>query len=93
MAIDRERRRQIERLYHSARALSPAQLEEFLAKACEGDDELRRELESLLGNPGVGAAQAEPLERKVAEPASSFAIHFSKWRALNKFENLRCDSF
>ncbi len=43
-----ERWRQIERLYHSILAKHPAERSAFLAETCAGDEELRRELESLL---------------------------------------------
>jgi eukaryotic-like serine/threonine-protein kinase len=43
-----QRWQSIERLYHAALELDPAQRDEFLATACEGDAELRREIESLL---------------------------------------------
>ena len=43
-----ERWREIENLYHQALALKGGEREAFLSRACEGDDDLRRELESLL---------------------------------------------
>ena len=43
-----ERWQEIERIYHAARELDGAARAEFLAKACAGDDDLRREVESLL---------------------------------------------
>jgi hypothetical protein len=43
-----ERWRQIETLFHAARELKPGERGVFLAKACAGDDELRREIDSLL---------------------------------------------
>jgi serine/threonine protein kinase/Tol biopolymer transport system component len=43
-----ERWQQIERIYHSARELDKTARAAFLAKACAGDDDLRREVESLL---------------------------------------------
>jgi serine/threonine protein kinase/Tol biopolymer transport system component len=43
-----QRWQEIERIYHAARELEGSAREEFLTKACAGDDELRRELESLL---------------------------------------------
>ena len=38
----------IERLYHSALAKQPNERSKFLVEACAGDEELRREVESLL---------------------------------------------
>ncbi len=43
-----ERLRQIEELYHAALALSPAEQESFILKSCGADEDLRRELDSLL---------------------------------------------
>ena len=43
-----ERWSEVERLYHAARGRPAGQREVFLAEACAGDAELRREVESLL---------------------------------------------
>lgn len=43
-----ERWQQVERLYHSVVAKPSGERSEFLAEACAGDEELRREVESLL---------------------------------------------
>jgi Tol biopolymer transport system component len=43
-----ERWSQVERLYHSALEQEPGARDLFLTKACAGDEELRREVESLL---------------------------------------------
>ena len=40
----------IEEVFHRAADLSPVQRAEFLSTACQGDDELRSEVESLLAN-------------------------------------------
>jgi serine/threonine protein kinase/tetratricopeptide (TPR) repeat protein len=48
MAVSPESRRKIEVLYQSALELDPARRGSFLDRACEGDPELRREVESLL---------------------------------------------
>ena len=50
-----ERWKQIERLYHAALGRESGAREAFLAQACPGDEELRREVEELLrydGAPG-----------------------------------------
>ena len=41
---------QVEELYHSAAALPPGERSAFLERACNGDQELRQELESLLAH-------------------------------------------
>src|SRR5688500_9671054 len=46
-----ERRRKIESLYHAARARPAADRAAFLAQVCDGDENLRREVESLLAQP------------------------------------------
>ncbi len=43
-----EQYRQVGELYHAALELAPAARLHFLARACNGEDELRREVESLL---------------------------------------------
>ncbi|MBZ5618992.1 MAG: protein kinase [Acidobacteriia bacterium] len=44
-----DRWNQIEQLYHAAREQNPDEWDGFLKQACGADEELRRELESLLG--------------------------------------------
>jgi serine/threonine-protein kinase len=43
-----ERLKQIEELFHSTLAQGPGERAGFLARACDGDEDLRREVESLL---------------------------------------------
>ena len=43
-----ERWKQIEQFYHAALKLEPGQRAAFLQEACAGDEDLRREVESLL---------------------------------------------
>ena len=44
---------QVSQLYHAALAQDANERDRFLAKACEGDDALRREVESLLADAGT----------------------------------------
>jgi serine/threonine protein kinase/Tol biopolymer transport system component len=46
--MDPERWRKIEKIYHAALEREPGERAAFLLEACAGDDELRREAESLL---------------------------------------------
>ena len=63
MAVNPERFRQIEELYHSARRLEPGDRAAFLAEACNDDQELRREVEALLSQDLVtGPMEQPPLE-------------------------------
>src|ERR1700704_5397637 len=48
MAVSPESRRKIEALYQSALELDPARRGPFLDSACEGDSDLRREVDALL---------------------------------------------
>src|SRR5690349_663679 len=65
--MNEDRWRRIEELYHAARLLNEAARSSFLAAATEGDEELRREVESLLASgessPGI---LDEPLQTAVA---------------------------
>src|SRR5262245_6220246 len=53
MTLDKQRWRQVESLYHAALEHEPRARDAFLAQACEGDEELRREVEELLGYDGA----------------------------------------
>jgi serine/threonine protein kinase len=53
--VDFERWRQIERMYHAAVKRPVRERDAFLAHACRGDDDLRREVQSLLSR--AAAAQ------------------------------------
>jgi len=68
MTVQPERWRQIEELYHSAAALPPENRSAFLEGACDGDPQLRLEVESLL----VHDQQAENF---IESPALEFAAH------------------
>src|SRR5512145_3346179 len=46
--MDPERWKQIEQLYHSALKCEPGRRAAFLKEGCAGNEELRREVESLL---------------------------------------------
>src|SRR5262249_13883355 len=48
-----ERWQQIDQLFHQALAYEPAERASFLAHACDGDETLRREIESLLSSHGT----------------------------------------
>src|SRR5215467_14450662 len=49
MASDRWER--VAELYHAASLRPPAERQQFLAEACRADEELRREVQSLLDQP------------------------------------------
>ena len=52
--MDAERWRKLERLYHAARDVPPADRRTFLAQACPDDDELRSEVAGLLDTTAPG---------------------------------------
>ena len=64
--MEPERWSRVEKLYHSAAALQPAERASFLARACNGDPELRQEVESLL-------AHDERAESFIESPALEIA--------------------
>jgi serine/threonine protein kinase len=68
-----ERLREIEMLFHEARERTPAEREALLARACADDPALRREVESLLGQPPAAMIDAPVgalVARLVASPAA-----------------------
>jgi eukaryotic-like serine/threonine-protein kinase len=60
-----ERWQKIEQVCNAALEREPSQREAFLAQACRGDDDLRREVESLL-------AQEKSAERYLAARGESW---------------------
>src|SRR5215470_849898 len=54
-----ERWKQIEQLYHASLERESGERESFLAQACAGDEELRREVEELLGYDGAAESFIE----------------------------------
>jgi len=80
--VERERWRKIERLYDAALESDASQRSQFLARACAGDESLRREVEALLaqeegpgsflGTPALEmAAQAEVQDHTQAVDTAS----------------------
>jgi len=57
MTADRWRR--IEELYHSACQRDPGERSAYLAEACRGEEELRRDVESLLAQPEATLAASD----------------------------------
>jgi hypothetical protein len=60
--------KRVEELYYKARALQRAEQSAFLAKVCPDDEELRREVESLLNEP-------ESPNGFLSRPAIEMAAH------------------
>jgi eukaryotic-like serine/threonine-protein kinase len=59
LPVDAERWRRIELIYHAALEREPEQCSSFIAQACLADEELRREVQSLLAQ---GSVAPGPLE-------------------------------
>jgi serine/threonine protein kinase len=62
-----ERWRQIEHLYHTALEHTTERRSAFLEEACGGDDDLRREVESLLQQDDEGVLD-EPVWQAIDRP-------------------------
>src|SRR5689334_17479383 len=56
-----ERIQQIQELYHAVQEREPGQRDAFLAEACGNDEELFRELRSLLAQDSSGGPMDTPL--------------------------------
>ena len=61
-----ERLRQIQDLYHSAREVEPHERESFLVEACRNDEELLREVTSLLAQDSSEGPLEQPLSKLAA---------------------------
>ncbi len=46
--MNSDRLKQIEKIYHAVVEIQPAEREAFIKKSCGADENLRREVESLL---------------------------------------------
>src|SRR5687768_1229586 len=72
-----ERWQQIEKLFHAALERTPSERAALLADACAGDEELRREVESLLATHEQGKSLLET-------PASDLAADWLKMSLVGK---------
>jgi TolB-like protein/Tfp pilus assembly protein PilF len=66
-----ERWQAVERIFHGALALPASERVEFLSSSCGEDDELRREVESLLASDGQWDSPADIVGQAASEWASS----------------------
>ena len=85
-----ERWSQIEKLYHAAAALPPGERAKFLEQACNGDSELRQEVESLLAHEQTAENFIESPALEVAadlmaddEPPSMVGQEVSHYRIVS----------
>ena len=81
---------QIEQLYHGALERSAGQRPGFLDQACGGDEELRREVESLLARDGEGDGflEAPALEVAAKELAREGSTRLTAGTRLGPYEIL-----
>ena len=98
--MEPERWRQIERLFESALEHPESDHAAFLERACAGDEELRREVASLLAQrsaaaefievpamkmgPAFAAADQEPATQTVEDAADIIGHTFAHYRVVNK---------
>ena len=82
-----ERWRRIEQLYHSALTREGGERVSYLAAACAGDEELRREVESLLENAEqtAGLLDGHAVEAPARDCISTVAVDLSGKR-LGRYE-------
>jgi serine/threonine protein kinase/tetratricopeptide (TPR) repeat protein len=69
--VDPERSRQIEDLFHAALEREPSQRYAFLGEACQGDEELKREIESLLAREHATEVFHPGGEQELFEPGAT----------------------
>ena len=86
--MDPERWQQIETLYHSALEQEPLQRSAFLAKSCGEDDELRREVDSLLLQTGSTSALVDGSGWKMAADLADTATHLTPGAKLGPYRIL-----
>src|ERR1035441_5950410 len=94
MAMNPERLRQIEELYHLAGERPPGERETFLTEACGNDADLKRQVLALLAQDSA----AGPMERPVLEGAGgllgvlALRVGVKKRRVLGVAGGLLADS-
>ena len=71
--MNADRRRSIEEMRHSASQREPGERSAFLAEACRGDEELRREVELLLANSSAPGTATVPLGGILSGPLAAGA--------------------
>jgi eukaryotic-like serine/threonine-protein kinase len=66
-----ERWKRIEEVYHAAMEVAPQQRGVFIAEACKGDEDLRKEIEALLAGDGSPTGVLDhPVWQRPDEPAA-----------------------
>jgi eukaryotic-like serine/threonine-protein kinase len=84
-----EQWQQVERLYQAALEREPSQRAAFLQEACAGDEELRREVESLLAyQPQAESFIEAPVLESAAEGVAGPRMHSLVGRQLGPYKVL-----
>ena len=87
MVVTPERWQRVEQLYHSALECESGERAAYLAAECAGDEELRCEVESLIGNgPEGGAFLERPALEVAAEQYVSAVTPDLIGRKLGRYE-------
>ena len=86
-----ERWRRIEEVFHHAADLAPIERAEYLSRACEGDDELRQQIESLLARDNskdniVEAAIVQAVDQLPTQSCDESPISLSVKPRLGPYE-------
>lgn len=84
--MDSERWKKISALYHQASELEGEARDRFLADACNSDDDLRREVEALLGVTGDAASG---IGRVVETATAEYADHLGSIKQIGPYRVLR----
>src|SRR5436190_4942429 len=64
----------VSRLYHAALALDPSQRTSFLVEECGNDEDLYRELASLVGQSGVETFLAAPANAIIGQDIGAYRV-------------------
>jgi len=82
-----ERWQQVKGLFHSALARGPDERADFLARACGGDESLRREIESLIRSHDLGESFIEqPAADVAAELLAGRPFRLEAGRRIGRYE-------
>src|SRR5262245_10509637 len=84
-----ERDRQISEFFHAAREMTAEPRASYLAEACAGDDELRREIEALLaGDQQAGDFLNQPVHAVAAGLINTTSTTLAAGRVLSRYRIL-----
>jgi serine/threonine protein kinase/tetratricopeptide (TPR) repeat protein len=83
MAVSPESRRKIETVYQSALELDPAGRGPYLDRACEGDQDLRREVESLLSVHETGDRVTSPDNQAASKSSAVIGQSIAHYKILS----------